>query len=321
MRTGHMAKGRHSLALGIGTLMLSILAGCSGGDDDSQQTSESKESGGDKTVTIGSTNFSEQLVLANIYADVLRERGVNVNTRLNLGSREVVFPALQNGEVDVLPEYTGAVLAYLDQKGEYSDAKSSEEVGSALDKVLPESLTALKYSPAQDRDVLVVTSETASKYNLQTIGDLAPVAGELTLGGPPETRTRDAGVPGLKRVYNVTFGNFRSLDAGGPLTRGALADGDIDVARMFSSQGAIVQNHWVILEDDQNLVPAQNIVPIARRDALNPTVRDALNAVSAKLTTEELQAMNRQVEVDKADPASVAQQWFDDHFNAAANDQ
>ncbi|RKR04381.1 osmoprotectant transport system substrate-binding protein [Kushneria sinocarnis] len=322
MRTGQTAGIRLLRGLGLGTLLMAVLAGCSGGDDEPQQQTQGEQgSGGGPTVTIGSTNFSEQLILANIYADVLQDRGVNVNTRLNLGSREVVFPALQNGEVDVLPEYTGAVLAYLDRQGQYSDARHSDEVGAALDKALPDTLTALEYSPAQDRDVLVVTGDTASKYNLQTIGDLAPVAGEMTLGGPPETRTRDAGMPGLKRVYDVAFGNFRSLDAGGPLTRGALANGDIDVARMFSSQGAIEQNDWVILEDDRDLVPAQNVVPIVREEALTPEIRKALNEVSARLTTEELQAMNRQVEVDKADPASVAQQWFDDHFHAEANDR
>ncbi|WP_445620928.1 ABC transporter substrate-binding protein [Kushneria sp. Sum13] len=303
--------------LGLGALALAALAGCSGDDDD--RTDKDTTQNGDKaqaSLTIGSTNFPEQLILANIYADVLRSDGVNVSTRLNLGSREVVFPALTNGEIDLLPEYSGALMTYLDQDEAHVDARNNEDVMTALRSVLPDGIEALDASPAEDRDALVVTSETAEKYGLETFSDLAPVSGELTLGGPPETRTRDVGIPGLKRVYNIEFANFRSLDAGGPLTRGALSNGDIDVARMFSSQGAIAENNWVALKDDKDLEPAQNIVPIARTEALNDEMRDSLNRVSKTLTTEDLQDMNHRVEIDKADPAQVASQWVDEHMDS-----
>ena len=303
--------------LGLGALALAALAGCSGGDEDSADNRTAQDGGADQaTVTVGSTNFPEQLILANIYADVLRNDGVNVNTRLNLGSREVVFPALTNGEIDVLPEYSGALMTYLDQDEAHADARSNEEVMAALRSVLPDGIEALDASPAEDRDALVVTRETADKYHLETFSDLAPVSGELTMGGPPETRTRDVGLPGLKRVYNIEFANFRSLDAGGPLTRGALANGDIDVARMFSSQGAIAENDWVALKDDKDLEPAQNIVPVARSEALNDEIRQSLNRVSEVLTTEDLQDMNHRVEIDKADPAQVASQWVDEHMDS-----
>ncbi|WP_227875894.1 ABC transporter substrate-binding protein [Kushneria konosiri] len=303
--------------LGLGALTLAVLAGCSGGDEDSADNSTAQDGGADQaTVTVGSTNFPEQLILANIYADVLRNDGVNVNTRLNLGSREVVFPALTNGEIDVLPEYSGALMTYLDQDEAHADARNNEEVMAALRSVLPDGIEALEASPAEDRDALVVTRETADKYHLETFSDLAPVSGELTMGGPPETRTRDVGLPGLKRVYNIEFANFRSLDAGGPLTRGALANGDIDVARMFSSQGAIAENDWVALKDDKDLEPAQNIVPVARSEALNDEIRQSLNRVSEVLTTEDLQDMNHRVEIDKADPAQVASQWVDEHMDS-----
>ena len=303
--------------LGLGALALAALAGCSGGDEDSADNRTAQDGGADQaTVTVGSTNFPEQLILANIYADVLRNDGVNVNTRLNLGSREVVFPALTNGEIDVLPEYSGALMTYLDQDEAHADARSNEEVMAALRSVLPDGIEALDASPAEDRDALVVTRETADKYHLETFSDLAPVSGELTMGGPPETRTRDVGLPGLKRVYNIEFANFRSLDAGGPLTRGALANGDIDVARMFSSQGAIAENDWVALKDDKDLEPAQNIVPVARSEALNDEIRQSLNRVSEVLTTEDLQDMNHRVEIDKADPAQVASQWVDEHMGS-----
>ncbi|WP_456268099.1 ABC transporter substrate-binding protein [Kushneria sp. AK178] len=311
---GTMNMGR-GWKLGLGALALAALAGCSGGDDDSADDNTAQTGEGDQaSLTIGSTNFPEQLILANIYADVLRNDGVNVNTRLNLGSREVVFPALTSGEIDLLPEYSGALMTYLDQDEAHVDARSSDDVMSALREVLPEELEALEASPAEDRDVLVVTRETADQYDLETFSDLAPVSGELTLGGPPETRTRDVGIPGLKRVYDIEFAGFRSLDAGGPLTRGALTNGDIDVARMFSSQGAIAENDWVALRDDQDLEPAQNIVPVGRSEALTDEMRDSLNRVSAALSTEDLQAMNHRVEIDKADPAEVAGQWVDEHM-------
>ncbi|WP_438766270.1 ABC transporter substrate-binding protein [Kushneria sp. TE3] len=305
-----------SWKLGLGALALAALAGCSDGDNEADDnTTAQNDSGNQASVTIGSTNFPEQLILANIYADVLRGDGVNVNTRLNLGSREVVFPALTNGEIDLLPDYTGALMTYLDQDEAHVDARNSEDVMTALREVLPDGLEALDASPAEDRDALVVTRETADQYGLETFSDLAPVSGELTLGGPPETRTRDVGIPGLKRVYDIEFAGFRSLDAGGPLTRGALANGDIDVARMFSSQGAIAENNWVALVDDKDLEPAQNIVPIGRSEALTDEMRDSLNRVSAALSTQDLQAMNHRVEIDKADPAEVAGEWVDEHMD------
>jgi osmoprotectant transport system substrate-binding protein len=257
-----------------------------------------------KPVVVASTNFPEQLVLANIYADALKHKGIKIRKRLNLGSREVVFPALKAGEIDLLPEYSGALLGYL-SNGQ-SKATTSDDVMAALRKKLPKGLIALKPSPAQDRDGLVVTAATADKYHLKTISDLAPVASKLTLGGPPETKTRYVGVPGLKKVYGIQFKSFRSLDAGGPLTQGALASGAVDVARMFTTQGVIADRGWVLLKDDKNLVPAQNLVPVVRKSVLTPAIRKALNAVSAKLTTEELQKMNKKVSVDHDDPETVA---------------
>lgn len=259
-------------------------------------------------VVVGSTNFAEQLILANIYAEVLEDRGVAVEKRLNLGSREIVYPSLVNGEIDILPEYTGALLAHV-HEGEELPAIKEKAVERELRKVLPDSLVLLEPSKAQDKDTLVVRPETAEKYGLKTFSDLAPVAGELIVGGPPEMKTRRVGLPGMKDVYGVEFKEFRSLDAGGPVTTGALENGSIDVARMFTTQGVIDARGWVVLEDDKELNPAQNLVPVVRKEVLTDTIRDALNAVSAKLTTDGLQRLNRQVGVDKRDPADVAAEW------------
>lgn len=265
----------------------------------------------DKPVVVASTNFTEQLILANIYADVLESHGIKVEKRFNLGSREVVFPALESGELDVLPEYTGVLLSYL------TDGKAkevgSEEIVKSLREHLPEDLVALKPSPAQDKDGLAVTQATAKKYNLKTYSDLKPVAGDLILGGPPEMKTRAVGIKGLDRVYGIKFKTFRSLDAGGPLTQGALSGGQIDVARVFTTQGVLAHRHWVVLEDDKGLVPAQNIIPVVRKGVLTPEIRKLLDQISADLTTDSLREMNKQVGVDHKDPEMVAKAWVKAH--------
>jgi len=267
--------------------------------------------GAAQKVVVGSTNFPEQLVLANIYTDVLEAHGVEVKQRLNLGSREVVFPALKSGELDILPEYTGALLAYL-TNGK-SEAHKQDAVLAELKKALPDNLAMLQPASAQDKDALVVTQATAKKYNLKTVSDLKPVASKLICGGPPEMKTRFVGLPGLKKVYGIKFKEFRSLDAGGPLTTGALKNGDIDVARMFTTQGIINANNWVVLKDDKEMVPAQNLIPVVRKSVLNDTIRSALNKISANLTTHELQKMNRSVSVDKKSPKNVAKEWVKEH--------
>jgi len=267
--------------------------------------------GAAEKVVVGSTNFPEQLILANIYTDVLQANGVQVKQRLNLGSREIVFPALKSGELDILPEYTGALLSYLtDGKAK---AHKQDAVIAALKKQLPDNLVMLDPAPAQDKDALVVTQKTADKYNLKTVSDLKGVASKLIVGGPPEMKTRYVGIPGLKKVYGVQFKEFRSLDAGGPLTTGALGNGDIDVARMFTTQGIINAKGWVVLKDDKEMVPAQNLIPVVRKKVLNDTIRNALNKISANLSTEELQKMNRSVSVDKKSPKNVAKAWVKEH--------
>jgi osmoprotectant transport system substrate-binding protein len=283
-----------------------LVAACGGGDDALQGGNQPSDS---SKVIVGSTNFPEQLILAQMYAAVLEKAGVDVTTRLNLGNREVVFPALEKGEIQLLPEYNGSVLSFLDPK---ATAVTSEEVNTALAPLLQaKNLVALQQSPAEDKDGWAVTKETATKYNLQKIGDLKPVASQLVVGGPPELKTRPAGLPGLKKVYGIPdFKEFKALDAGGPLTVSALKKGDIDVGRVFTTQGVIAAEGWVLLEETKPLEPAQNVVPIGRTDAMTDQVKNALNALSAKITTEELTKLNAQVDVDKKDPESVARDWL-----------
>lgn len=307
-------------------LALSLLvAGCAGGDALTEGGDTSAEGGGDaagestddggadgpgRPIVVGSANFPEQLVLANLYALALEDAGIETQTNLNLGSREITFPALTAGELDLVPEYTGALLAFVTE-GE-ATVKAPDEVMAQLREELPEGVVALEPSTAEDKDTLTVLPETAEEYGLETIADLAPVAGELTVGGPPEMETREAGLPTLARVYGVEFGEFRSLDAGGPLTTEALLSGQIDVARMFTTQGVIDAEGLVVLEDPENTTPAQQIVPVIREEVLTEAVRDTLDELSATLTTEDLTSMNRQVEVDREDPDVVARRYLEE---------
>jgi osmoprotectant transport system substrate-binding protein len=281
-----------------------VLAAC-GGDDALEGGSQQNQQ---SSITVGSTNFSEQLILAQMYAAVLEKAGVDVQTRLNLGAREVVFPALEKGDIDLLPEYTGAALSFLDPE---ATAVESQEVLTALRSQLqPKNLVALDPTPAEDKDAFAVTQETADKYSLQKISDLEPVAGQLVIGGPPELKTRPAGLPGLKKLYGIEFKEFKALDAGGPLTVSALKKGDIDVARVFTTQGVIADEGWVVLEEDKLLEPAQNLIPIGRKDALTDQVSQALNALAPKITSEELTKLNAQVDIEKKDPETVARDWL-----------
>ncbi len=283
------------------------LAGC-GGDEDPLASSggDGSSDGGSKgSVVVGSANFPENALLAEIYAGALDAAGVETSTKLNIGSREVYLKALEPGDasVDIMPEYTGVLRDYFDPK---TTGTASDEVYAELQDALPDYLTVLEASTAEDKDGVVVTQETADKYDLESIGDLAPVAGDLTLGGPPEWKTRETGVPGLKKVYDVEFGDFRALDAGGPLTLRALLNGQVDAGNLFTTDPNIAAKDLVVLDDPESLFAAQNVVPLVREEALTDTIESTLNDVSAALDTDKLGDLVSRVVIDKEDPEDVA---------------
>ncbi|HEY1847088.1 MAG TPA: ABC transporter substrate-binding protein [Buttiauxella sp.] len=260
-------------------------------------------------VVVGSADFPESQLLGTIYAGALEAQNVPVEKKLNIGSREVYIPALLDGSITLIPEYSGALLSYLDAK---NTAHSSEEIATALAGKLPAKVKMLNFSQAQDIDVLAVTQKTAEKYRLKTIADLQPVAGQLVLGGPAEWKTRHEGLSGLREVYGLNFKSFKVLDVGGPLTLSAMKNNQVQVADLLSTTPAIKKEHLVVLEDPKHLFAAQNIVPIVASDALNDTVTATLNKVSAELTTEDLIDMNEQIaEFTSID--DVAQQWLVKH--------
>jgi osmoprotectant transport system substrate-binding protein len=284
------------------------LSAC-GGDP----TSTTASSGDSSTITIGSANFPENELLAEMYAQALEAEDVKVTRKFNIGARELYLKALEDGSIDLLPEYNGALLAALSPKGEVPQSVSTpDEVYDALQKVLPKGTQTLPQSAAEDKDTLTVTEETASKYDLKTIGDLKPVAGQMSLAAGPEFDKRYQGVVGLEKVYGVKFKEFKALDAGGPLTKAALEKGDVQVANIFSTDSAIETENLVVLEDTKNLFLAQNILPLITKAKVNGTVEDALNKVSEVLTTEDLTKYLAKVQVDKQDPATVAKEYLSD---------
>ncbi|SMG12486.1 ABC transporter substrate-binding protein [Cedecea sp. NFIX57] len=260
-------------------------------------------------VIIGSADFPENQLLATIYAGALEAQNIPVEKKLNIGSREVYIPALLDGSINVIPEYSGALLSYLDANNK---AHSSDEVATALAAKLPAKVKMLNTSVAQNSDVIAVTKKTADKYNLKTIDDLRPHAAELILGGPAEWKTRHEGVPGLKEVYGLNFKSFKVLDVAGPLTLTALKNNQIQAADLTSTTPEIQKDHLVALADPKNLFAAQNIVPIVATTTLNPTIEGTLNKVSAQLTTADLIAMNGQL-AEFASIDDVAHQWLVKH--------
>ncbi len=264
-------------------------------------------------IAVSSFNFNESTIVAEIYAQALERAGYTVERKLNLGNREVLKPALETGEVDLVPEYVGTINSFLggtptaDSQSTWEEAKELfEELG----------VTLLDYSPAQDKNAYVVTAETAEANGLVQISDLSDVAGDFKFGGPPECPEREFCLQGLVDVYGLNFGEFVPLDAAGPITIAALEAGDVDVALLFSSQGVIAEKGWVLLEDDMGLQPAENLVPAIRQDVIDEygsALSDLLSEVSGKLNQEDLTEMNKRADIDGEDPAVIAGDWLDDN--------
>ncbi len=279
-----------------------FIAACGGGGAPS----------GVPTIRIGSTNFSEQLILGELYAQVLEANGYKVERRFNLGARAVVVPALESGQIDLEVDYLATLLAYLDK-----DAKGSTDAATTAktldEKLKAKSLVQFDFAPAVDQNGIVVTKDTATRLNLKKVSDLTAVAKDLTFGGPPECPSREFCAIGLEKVYGIKFKSFKPLDVGGPLTVTALEGKQIDVALLFTTDANIAVKGLVLLEDDKKLQLSDNVVPILRKDIADKggsDLRTRVNDVSKKLTTAELTELNKQVGVDKKDPKDVARDWL-----------
>jgi osmoprotectant transport system substrate-binding protein len=288
------------------------LAACGGGNPlQTDAAGPTQSSGSNGAITIGSANFTEDQLLAKMYAKALKAHGVQVDKRANIGSREVYIKALKDHSIDMIPEYTGNLLDYF-SSGNPPKVSAPQEVYQALKKATPRKLEVLQQAAAQDKDTLTVTSETASKYHLKSYADLKAHAQDWVLAAPSEFKTRYAGSVGLKKLYGVTFGQLKPLSSA-TLKVKALTSGAAQAADIFSTNPSIEKKHLVVLKDPKNLFTAQNIVPLIRKSKASPTVTKVLNAVSSKLTTKNLSAALAKVEVDKANPDKVAEQFLDKH--------
>ncbi|MGH3166975.1 MAG: ABC transporter substrate-binding protein [Trebonia sp.] len=262
-------------------------------------------SGGSGSVVVGSANFPENELLAEVYALALQAKGVKVTTKLNIGAREVYYPQIEKGAIDIIPEYDGTLLSV--EVNAKSTASTTAEVDAALKSGLPSSLVILNPASAQDSDSVTVTQATASKDHLKTIADLAPYAKNMVFGGPPEFQTRPDGIPGLKSHYGLTFKGFDQLDESGPITLAGLTSGKVQAADVFTTTPQIVTDHLVSLADPKFNFAAQNVIPLVYKPSLTPTITSVLNAISAKLTTQALLQMDTAVITDKQNYSTVAE--------------
>jgi len=308
--TPPQARSRPGLAAVAAVLIALLLAGCGS----SNPLGGGEVSGDLKTIAVGSADFTESKIIAEIYAQALEANGFTVRRQFGIGSRETYIPAVQDHSIDLIPEYTGNLLQYFDPE---ATATTPDAVLLALLRALPGDLSILYPSPAEDKDTLAVTEATAQRWNLTTIADLAAHSAEVKIGAPSEFATRITGLVGLKDKYglDISPGNFVAIsDGGGPATVQALESGAITAANIFSTSPAIEKNRLVVLEDPQNVFLAANVVPLVASQKMSTDLKSVLDAVSAKLTTEALIELNTSVEGNQGvDPDEAARKWVTDN--------
>ncbi|WP_294660690.1 ABC transporter substrate-binding protein [uncultured Rothia sp.] len=274
-------------------------------------------SGDHEGIVVGSAAFAESQILAEIYAGALKKAGFDARTQLSIGAREAYLGALASGAVDVIPDYSGNLLLYLDPK---ATASTAEQILQALPAALGTlkaggsrtEIRALKASAAEDKDSLVVTAQTSQKYGLRSLEDLASHCTDLKLGAAPEFAERAYGIPGLKEKYGCVPAEFVPLsDGGGALTVKALLDDTVQVIDLYSTTPAIEQNQLVVLEDPKNMILAQQVLPIINTSRVPESAVEVLNRVSEKLTTADLRVLNDRVAgTSKQEPAQAAAWWL-----------
>ena len=308
---------RRTVALGASLLALVISACTTGGGTTSPSASTGASAEEKPTITVGSANFTEAIVVGEIYAQALEANGYTVERSLNIGARDAYLAALNSGQVDLVPEYINSLLVNYEGTGTGDVQASYEELLTVLGEQDPP-LVAFEPAPGQDFNAWTVTSETAEEHDLATMSDLAEVAGELAWGFPPECAENPACGPGLLDVYGIDIADLDAIEVP-PCSAQAvelLNDGDeVQIVELCSTQAQIVQFNFVVLEDDQHLAAAENILPVTTAELAQTAPADfesTLNAVSAKLTTEELTNMNAAVDVQHEDVEDVARQWLED---------
>jgi len=285
-------------------VMVLLAAACG---DNTDTTDEAPEPAG---VRVASFLFAESELLAEMYAQVIESAGVPVVRLGRVGPREIIAPALEQGLIDFVPEYLGTARGYWGATDHDPNAESART--DLHERLVPRGLVPLTPSPAQDKNVFVVTSEAAERNGLDAISDLSPIAADQLFGGPPECADRPLCLAGLESVYGLGFAGFvvqRSLSG----TVEALHNSEIDVGLMFSTASELETSDLVVLKDDLGLQPAENIVPVVRSDAIERWGQgfvDAVDAFSVRLATAELRLLNLRVAESGATVEQVAREWL-----------
>ncbi|QZT56743.1 ABC transporter substrate-binding protein [Mycolicibacterium austroafricanum] len=300
---------RAAVAVAI-ALLAAVLSACGS----SNPLGGGEISGDLKSIKVGSADFTESKIIAEIYAQALEANGFTISRQFGIGSRETYIPAVRDHSIDLIPEYTGNLLQYFDPE---SAATTPDSVLLGLLNALPGDLSILYPSPAEDKDTLAVSAETAQRWNLKSIADLAAHSAEVKVGAPSEFQTRQTGLVGLKEKYGLDIApaNFVAIsDGGGPATVKALTDGTVTAANIFSTSPAIERSALVVLEDPKNVFLAANVVPLVASQKMSNELKTVLDAVSAELNTEALIELNTSVEGNQGvDPDEAARKWISDN--------
>jgi osmoprotectant transport system substrate-binding protein len=265
------------------------------------------------TLTVAGFNFPESSILAQLYGQELVHSGYTINYKLNLGDRKVVLPALQSGQIDLYPGYAASELEELNHgAGEATPdpVATTAKLNTYLQKI---NAVALTPSPAFDGNAFAVTKATADKYNLKTLSDVTPVAGQLVFGAGPECPTYKFCLPGLMSVYGIHFKQTLTLDTDGPATRAAFTNGTIQMGLVFSTDTWFKSIGLVVLQDDKHMIAADNIVPVIRTAVATTEVKSLLDKIDAALTTADLVTMDGQAALLHQDPDAIAKAYLQQH--------
>jgi osmoprotectant transport system substrate-binding protein len=268
------------------------------------------------TIRLASFDFPESELLAQLYGQALGQHGFPVEQVVQLGAREVVAPALEQGKIDMVPEYQGSALNFLNDRDRVATADQALTHARLEQAFAPRGVSVLAYAPAQDRNGFVVSGDLARRHGLEKLSDLTPMARRLSFGGPPECAQRPLCLEGLEDVYKLRFARFEPMPSR-DVTAAALGTGEIDVGMIDTTDPNLLKpgTDLVQLADDKRLQPADNVVPVVRReivDAYGPPLVRLVNAVSARLSTADLTSLNRQV-ADGQPAAQVATAWLRAH--------
>lgn len=301
------ARGKRSVfAVGLVAAAALALSACSSSNPLDEPSDSGESSGSGDTIVVGSQAYYSNEIIAEIYAQALEAAGFDVEKQLSIGQRDAYMPDVESGDIDVFPEYTGSLLEYISD--DEVDVTSPDDVYAALQEALPESLTALEFAEATDQDSYTVLKSFAEENDLKTIGDLSKVTSEVTIGAAPEFEQRPYSPAKAKEVYGVDL----TFSATGPTTLESLLAGQIQVADIYTADPAFETEEIVALEDPENLIISSNVVPIVSSDIADD-VSDVLNAISAKLTGEELVALNVLSTVEQQSSADIAKKWLADN--------